>query len=210
MQTHRGIMLALCCTLWKKIIQALRNASHSMEMHCFTAWLHMQGVWGGFTVLALSEFLTRGVISELGISKHSEGVSFSSHWNDEIAFAWLYPCCDTVLVKDSWNSHCELPHRPTRSFQDALAFFPAASTSLEPSHTSRVLPAFLVGWGHKAPQGAANLLHCVLHQKSRHHLAYISCRASSFDSVCWCTLHSHTGFIGISSRKSGITVISWL
>lgn len=132
-QTHRDIILILCCTLWKKIIQALSNASHTMEMHCFTAWLHMQGVWGGFTVLALSGFLTRGVISELGIFKHSGGVSFSSHWNDEIAFAWLYPCCDTVLVKDSWNSHRELPHRPTRSFQDALAFSPAASTSLAPS-----------------------------------------------------------------------------
>lgn len=102
MQTHRDIILTLCCTLWEKIIQALSNASHTMEMH----WLHMQGVWGGFTVLALSGFLTRDVISELGIFKHSGGVSFSSHWNDEIAFAWLYPCCDTVLVKDSWNSHC--------------------------------------------------------------------------------------------------------
>lgn len=122
MQTHRDIILTLCCTLWKKIIQALSNASHTMEMH----WLHMQGVWGGFTVLALSGFLTRGVISELGIFKHSGGVSFSSHWNDEIAFAWLYPCCDTVLVKDSWNSHCELPHRPTRSISGCPGLFPSS------------------------------------------------------------------------------------
>lgn len=176
MQTHRDIILTLCCTLWKKkIIQAaLKKASHAIEMHCFTLWLPLQGVWGGFIMLALSGLLTRGIISELGTSKHSGGVSFSSHWNDDVAFAWLYPCCDTVLVKDSWNSCCELPHRPTRSFQDALAFSPATSTSLEPGHSSRV-PAFLVGWGHKAPQGAATLLHCVLHQKFRHHLVYIRC-----------------------------------
>lgn len=36
------------------------------------------------------------------------------------------------------------------------------------------VPAFLEGWGHKAPQGAANL-HCVLLQKFRHHLVNIRC-----------------------------------
>jgi len=55
-----------------KIIQAaLRDVSQAIKMHCFTAWLHFEGVWESFTGLHSSGFLTRGVISELGILKRS-------------------------------------------------------------------------------------------------------------------------------------------
>lgn len=119
---------------------ALWDVSHAIKMHCFTAWLHFEGAWESFTVLRSSGFLTRVIISEL---RHFQAlrvgiILISLKRTGTLCLTLMGPCCNTILMKEPLNSHAERPLRPTRSFQDALAFSPAASTSLEPGHISRV------------------------------------------------------------------------
>lgn len=85
-----------------------------------------------------------------GASFQSQVFSSTHNWNKfaltgkkthGLHLTVMRPHCDIMLTEVPLNSHHELSTRPTRSFQDASAFSPAAATSLGPSYTSRV-PCF--------------------------------------------------------------------